>query len=61
MSRQAKLLVFLVLTGMGGVAIAQQNAMPCAVGIPVNVIVPDGRLIRELKADQFVVEPNMTG
>jgi len=41
---------------MCGVATAQRDTVPCAIDIPVNVIVPGGRLIRELKSEQFVAK-----
>src|SRR6266849_10120445 len=54
--RQAKIILSLVLVATGGAATAQPNTVPCAIDIPVNVVVRDGRLIRGLKADQFVAQ-----
>lgn len=56
--RQAKIILSLVLVATAGAAIAQPNTVPCAIDIPVNVVVPDGRLIRGLKTDQFVAQTN---
>jgi len=39
---------------IGGVAIAQRYEVPCAIDIPVNVVVPGGKLVRELQKEQFV-------
>ena len=54
--RQTALTSFVLVVVMAGVAIAQRDAVPCAIDIPANVIVPGGRLIRELKAEQFVAQ-----
>jgi hypothetical protein len=54
-SRQVAL-TLLVLVVIVGVAIAQGDAVPCSIDIPVNVIVPGGRLIRELKSEQFLAK-----
>jgi hypothetical protein len=47
-------LAFVVNATLTGTAFAQQ--FPCAVDIPVNVIMPDAALVRGLNSDAFVVK-----
>jgi hypothetical protein len=53
--RKTKLLGSLVLATISCAAVGQKVAS-CPIDVPLNVIVRDGRLIRDLRADQFTGE-----